>query len=130
MIKVLKIAMILWAAVSILYGLYFLFLPQKVYSGLGLEQAPGSMTFFLGSFGIACIIPSIFVILATRDPLKHIMWVHMALAWSLVDIITTSYFIIQGNMTFSQAGIGIILDIIFIVVVSFILYPWRKAPVS
>jgi uncharacterized membrane protein YozB (DUF420 family) len=70
-----------------------------------------------------------FFILAARDPLKHIMWVQLAIIWSIFDLIADLYFIIRGDITFRMAGSALIGGVIFLVAF-LILYPWRKAPVS
>jgi hypothetical protein len=126
MIKGLKIAMIVWAVIGILYSLMFLFIPETLYPRLGLENAPASVPFFLAMLGNAYLVPSVFVILAARDPLKHILWVQLAIAWSILDLVAQLFYLIRGNINFGQAGPGMILDIVF-VVAFLVLYPWRKA---
>jgi energy-converting hydrogenase Eha subunit C len=121
--------MIVWAVVGILFGLGFILAPEKLCSGFGFEKAPAYVPYFLAFIGIAYIVSGFFVIIAARDPLKHIMWVQLAIAWSLLDAIAALYFITRGNVNFSQAGMVPIIDIIF-VVAFLILYPWRKTPVG
>jgi hypothetical protein len=91
----------------------------------GLEKGPAYLPYFLMLIGNAWIGCSVFVIIAARDPLKHIMWVQAAIVWSLLDLITAAYCIIRGIVPFSQAGLVLIINIIFIVAF-LILYPWRK----
>lgn len=129
MIRGLRIAMIVWAAIGILYGLVFLFVPETLYARLGLENSPASVPFFLAELGIACIVPSVFFILAARDPLKNILWVQWAIAWSILDLACNLFYLIRGNINFGLAGPGMILDIVF-VVAFLVLYPWRKASVG
>jgi hypothetical protein len=129
MIKGLKVVMIAWAVVGILFALGFFFAPERLCSMFGFEKVPPYVPYFLSIIGIAYILSSVFVIIAARNPLKHIMWVQLATAWSLLEAIATSYFIIRGNINFSQAGMGLIINVIFFVVFP-ALYPWRKAPVG
>jgi energy-converting hydrogenase Eha subunit C len=129
MIKGLKVAMIVWAVVGILFGLGFVLSPEQLCSMFGFENAPTYVPYFLALLGIAYILAGVFVIIASRNPLKHIMWVQLAIVWSLLDAIAAIYFIVRGNVTFSQAGMVPIMDVIF--VIAFLaLYPWRKAPVG
>ncbi len=129
MIKGLTVAMIVWAAVGILFGLGFVFAPEQLCSMFGFEKAPTYVPYFLAFIGISYIVAGVFVIIAARNPLKHIMWVQLAIAWSLLDALSALYFIIRGNVNFSQAGMVPIIDVVF--VVAFLaLYPWRKAPVG
>jgi hypothetical protein len=129
MIKGLKVAMIVWAVVGILVGLGLVFAPEQLRSMFGFEKAPVYVPYFLAFIGIPYIVAGVFVIIAARDPLKHIMWVQLAIAWSLLEVLTTLYFIIRGNVNFNQAGMVLIIDAIF--VVAFLaLYPWREAIVG
>jgi energy-converting hydrogenase Eha subunit C len=129
MIKGLTVVMIVWAVVGILFGLGFVFAPDQLCSMFGFERGPAYVPYFLALVGIAYIVAGAFVIIAARDPLRHIMWVQLAMVWSLLDAIAALYFIIRGNVNFSQAGMVPIIDVIF--VVAFLaLYPWRKAPVG
>lgn len=127
--KGLTVVMIVWGVVGILFGLGFVLAPEQLCSMFGFEQAPTYVPYFLGLLGIAYILGGVFVIIAVRDPLKHIMWVQWAIAWSLFDALSALYFIIRGNVNFSQAGMVPIMDVIF-VVAFLVFYPWRKAPVG
>ena len=125
--KGLQITLIAWAAIGILFGLEFLFAPGLLFSAGSLQKMPGAVTFFLALLGNMYIITSVFVLLATRDPLKHILWVQMAMAGSLLDLLAALYFIIRGFVPFSQAGITVILNVILLA--AFLaFYPWRKTP--
>jgi energy-converting hydrogenase Eha subunit C len=129
MIKGLTVVMIVWAVIGILFGLGFVFAPDQLCSMFSFEKGPAYVPYFLALVGIAYIVAGIFVIIATRDPLKHIMWVQLAIAWSLLDALAALYFIIRGNVNFSQAGMVPIMDVVF-VVAFLVFYPWRKAPVA
>ncbi len=129
MLKGLKVAMIVYAAIGLLLGLGLVFIPGKLLSASGLENVPGYVLWFEAIIGIATIVPSFFYILAARDLLKHIMWVQFAIVWSFFDLIANLYFVIRDIITFKMAGFVILIDIIFLAAL-LILYPWRKAPVS
>jgi hypothetical protein len=125
MIKGLKIAMIAWSVIGILFGLAFLLAPNLMVAGFGLSLAPVYVQYFLALLGNMYIVTSIFVILAARDPLKHILWVQCAIAGSLMDMIAGLVFIIRGDLPFSQAGSVIIINLILVPAL-LIFYPWRK----
>jgi hypothetical protein len=125
--KGLQITMILWAAIGILFGLEFLFAPGLVYASTGLQEIPAGVTFFLALLGNMYIVSSFFVLLAARDPLKQILWVQMAMAGSLLDMLAALYFIFRGFIPFNQSGITVIINVILLT--AFLaFYPWRKAP--
>jgi hypothetical protein len=125
MMKGLKIAMIAWAVIGILFGLAFLFFPNQMGAGFGLSQVPTYVQYFLALLGNMYIVTSICVILATRDPLKHILWVQLAITGSLMDMIASLVFIIRGSLTFSQGGDNLIINIILVPAL-LIFYPWRR----
>jgi len=124
MIKGLKVTMVLWSAIGGLTALGYIFVPQQMLTGL--EKGPAYLPYFLMLIGNAWIGCSVFVIIAARDPLKHIMWVQAAIAWSFLDLITAAYGIIREIVPFSQAGLVLIINLVFIVAF-LVLYPWRKA---
>jgi hypothetical protein len=125
MMKGLKIAMIAWAVIGILFGLAFLFAPNQMGEGFGLSQVPTYVQYFLALLGNMYIVTSICVILAARDPLKHILWVQFAITGSLMDMIASLVFIIRGSLTFSQGGDNLIINIILVPAL-LIFYPWRR----
>jgi len=47
---------------------------------MGFEAGPTYLPFYLALLGNAFFISSIFMIIASLDPIKHIMWVQMAIA--------------------------------------------------
>ncbi|HEX8873661.1 MAG TPA: hypothetical protein VF780_03460 [Nitrosospira sp.] len=126
MIKGLKISMIAWAVIGFLYALVFILFPNQLLGMFGVSPVPNYVQFFMVLLGNAYILSGIFVILAARDPLKHILWVQLAMAWAVLDLVASLVFIIRGNLTFLQAGNAVIVDII-ILAAFLIFYPWRKS---
>ena len=123
--KGLKVLMVVWAVVGILFGLGFVFASEQLCSMFGFEKPSAYVPYFLALLGVAYIVAGVFVIIASRDPLKHIMWIQLAIVWSLLDALAALYFIVRGNVTFSQAGMVPIMDVIFFVAF-LVLYPWGK----
>ena len=125
MIKGLKVVMIIWSMIVILFGLGFLFAPGKFCSMSGFENPAPYVPFFLALLGMGYIVVGFFVIVAARNPLKHIMWVQMAIVWTPLDAVVALFYIVKGNVSFSQAGAAPILHGILTVAL-LIFYPWRK----
>ena len=127
MIKGLKVAMILWAAVAILMGVAFIFFPTQLEEIGGFEKAPVWVLYILELLGICYIVSGAFIIVAAvRDPLKHIMWVQFAIAAAILNVIVMASSIGRGLVTFSQEGKPLIISAIFAVAL-LALYPWRAA---
>lgn len=129
MIRGLKVAMVFWAVVWILMGLAFIFIPDQFLAMMGVEGATGFELFSMAQTGVSLIAISVFLILAARDPLRHINWVKLAILWCLLAVVIDLYASIRGNVDFSQIGVGMTLDAI--AALSFLaLYPYRAAKVS
>ena len=80
--------------------------------------------YFMALCGISFIAPGVWLVVAGRDPLRHITWVKFAVLWSILAVVAGLYSIVQGVVNFNQAGTGIILDAVF-AVAFLVLYPYR-----
>jgi hypothetical protein len=125
-IKGLKIVMIVWPALSILMGLGFLFFPAQISDSMGFGKSPdNSVLSLLATLGVLIIVASVFVIIAARDPLKHLLWVRYVTTFAILDTVVKAYTIVRGYVTFKQIGLPLIVDAIFAVAL-LALYPWRE----
>ncbi len=130
MIRALKVTLIVWGVLGILFGLAFILTPRELGQMFGYStEGPKYMLHFLASQGIFLIAPSVFLIAAARDPLRHIYWVKFAILEALLMIVIDLYSVSQGYVGFGQAGTGIILNAVF--AAAFLaFYPWRVARTS
>ena len=126
MIKALKETLIVFGVRNILFGLVCIFSPQLVANIWGLGEITDYVPFLIGIFGLSLIAPSVWLIAAARDPLRHITWVKFGILWMILGVVVPFYSIIQGAVDFSQVGIGIIFDAVFAVAL-LAFYPWRAA---
>jgi hypothetical protein len=126
MIRALKVVMIIWGVLGILFGLAYIFVPYQLGAMLGYEQGPAYIGYMLAGLAGCFISVSVFMIVAARDPLRHINWVKFAILYCTLGVVLGLYSIIRGYVNFGQAGMGIIIDAVF--AVAFLaLYPWRAA---
>ncbi len=133
MLKALKVTMIIWGILGILWGLALIFIPHELGTMLGYEQGGPEyvakyISYFLASLGIAMVAPSIFIIAAARDPIRHIYWVKFAILWAILVIVINLYSIVRGYVDFGKVGMDIILQAVFLAAF-LVFYPWR-APSS
>ena len=126
MIKALKVVLIVYGVIGILFGLAFIFFPHELGDMMGYEKGPDYVPYFLVALGGCFIAPSVFIIAAARDPLRHISWVKFAILWSVLCLVTGLYSVIQGYVDFGQAGMSIIIDAVFTAAL-LVFYPWRAA---
>ncbi|MFC1660952.1 hypothetical protein ACFL3S_05790, partial [Gemmatimonadota bacterium] len=88
---------------------------------------PGYQAYLLRILGVGLLVPSVFLIAAARDPLRHIRWVKFAIVWSALLAVMGIYSLVQGDVGFAQVGIGVIGDVV-VAVALLVAYPWRMLP--
>ena len=72
MIKALRVVMIVWAIIMILYGLAFIFVPEQLGAMSGFEKGPAYVGYLAALLGVSWIVPAVFVIIAATGPAeKH-----------------------------------------------------------
>ena len=126
MIRALKVVLIVFGVEEILMGLLLVIYPDKVASMSGVNEVTGYLKYIMASLGICLIAPSVFLIVAARDPLRYINWVKFAIAWCILGTVAELYSIVKGNVEFNHSGMLIIMHAVF-AVVFLALYPYRRA---
>ena len=128
MLKALKVTMYVIGVVGILFGLAFIFAGEPLGEMMGFETGGdlGYLPYFTTSLGGLFVVGSFFIIIAARDPIKHILWVKYAIAWSLVGLVLDLYSAIMEYVTFSEAMSGIIIGAVFAAAL-LIFYPYKAA---
>jgi hypothetical protein len=124
MLRALKVVLIVFGVVEILLGLLLIILPDQAASMSGVSDVSGYTIYTMASLGVCLIVPGIFLIMAARDPLRHIYWVKFAIAWCAIGAVAGLYSVIKGDVEFSHAGMQIIMDAVFAAVFLF-LYPYK-----
>jgi hypothetical protein len=124
MIRALKVVLIVFGVIQILFGLSLLVIPDRVASMAGVSEVSGYVVYVMAALGICLIAPSVYLIIAARDPLRHINWVKFAILWCTLGVVAGLYSVIRGDVSFSHVGTRVIMDAVF--AVAFLaLYPYR-----
>jgi len=126
MIKALKVTMILYAVIGILLGLAYIFVPRQLGAMFGHELGPASVLSLAAAFGVSLVAACIFLIIAARDPIKHILWVKYAIVFAILMVAAELYSFILGHITLGHALTPIILHAVFAAAL-LAFYPWRAA---
>ncbi len=121
MIRVLKVAMIVFGLVYVVLGILVIAFPDQAASMTGVS---GYLKYTMASMGVSLIVPSVFIMLAAMDPIRHINWVRFAIVWCILGALIGLYSILRGDVEFSHAGMQIIMDAAF-AVIFLVLYPYR-----
>ena len=91
MIRGLKVALILFGAISILSGLAHIIVPYQLASMVGFGEIADYVPYLMAMVGICFIAPGVWLIVAGRDPLQHITWVKFAILWSILAVVAGLY---------------------------------------
>ena len=126
MVKALKVTMIVYALIGILFGLAFLFVPRQTFAMFGNEAWPTSVAALAAELGASFVAAGIFLLIAARDPLKHILWVKYLIVLAILFFAANLYSVILGYSNFSDEVIGIIMNAVFAAAL-LAFYPWRVA---
>jgi hypothetical protein len=126
MIKALKVSMIVYGVIGILFGLAYIFVPRQLGAMFGHEQGPEYVAALCASLGACFIAVSVFLIAAARDPLLHIYWVKFAILFAILEAVVEIYSVIMGHLDLGQAATAIVLHAVFAVAL-LAFYPWRAA---
>ena len=125
MVKALKLTMIVYAVISILLGLAFIFIPDKLSDWFNVATFVDFSKYILTLLAAQFIVMGVFLIMAARDPIRHILWVKFAIAHAIVDALVALYALIRDYSDFSQVGLALIVHAVF-AVLFLIFYPWRS----
>ena len=123
MIRALRVTMIVFGTIGILAGLSWIIIPVQAIEMYGFEQLSDYVRWFMALGGSSFVAAGVWVIIAARDPLRHISWVKFVILKSLLFVAVTAYSIIRGYVDFSQVGVMLIA---FTVLAAAFLafYPW------
>ncbi len=113
MIKALKVTMIVYAVVGLLFGLAYIFVPRQLGAMFGHEGGPAFVYSLAAAFGVCLVAVGIFLIIAARDPIKHILWVKYAIVFAILSFAAELYSFILGRITLETALTPIILHAVF-----------------
>jgi len=124
MIKALKVVMIVWGALVVLSGLALIVIPDQMREYAILGEHAGHVKWIMGLLGAVWIAAGVWVIAASRDPIRHIYWVKFVITMSVIAVVAGVYSIIQGYVEFSQVMVSTLFDAVF-AVAFLVFYPWR-----
>ena len=111
--KALKITMVLYAISGIVLGLAFIIIPRLLGSMLGYDSGPTFIAALTAMLGASFISACIFLLIAARNPIQHILWVKYAIVFAILSLAAPLYSVILGHITFGQALPSIMIHAVF-----------------
>jgi hypothetical protein len=125
--QLLRVILILDAAALVLLGAAMIVVPDRTLALFGIVDAPGSVRFIIGSFGAVYITMGAGYVIAAQTPMRCISWIQIGIARATAECLFGVVAVIQGYVTFRQAGAAIVLP--GLVAVAFVLlYPRPELP--
>jgi hypothetical protein len=121
-------ALLVFDAVTLfLLGTTFIIAPMRALLLFGFGDAPRNIAFILGAFGTVYATMGIGYLIAAQQPLRNVAWVQVAIARGVAESLFSAYCVLQGVVTFRQAGFSIILPAL-VAVGCLALYPRPEPP--
>jgi len=125
----LRLVLILDAAALFLIGAIFVVAPARALVLFGFPNAPANISFIIGTFGTVYATMGIGYVLAAQNPMRNIAWVQVAIARGAAECLFSIFCVVQGVVTFRQAGFSIVLPAL-IAIGCVLLYPRPELPSS
>jgi hypothetical protein len=114
------------AAVLLALGGVLIAAPRTVERLLHFNGVPESVDYIVGSWGCALATMAIGYGVAARDPIRHVVWVQVGIARSVLECLVGAFYLSKGIVTFQQVGRGLIVAAV-VGVAYLLLYPRESA---
>lgn len=113
------------AAILFLLGALLIFAPGQVQAAFHFQGLPPAVAYLIGLWGCAMATMGLGYVVAAIDPLKHRVWINVAIGRGVLEFVLGAVYLARGIVTVPQAGVGIALAAL-ISIAYLALYP--KAP--
>jgi len=121
-LSLLRNLLLLDAAVLLVLGALLIFAPQQVETAFHFKDLPPGVNYIIGLWGCVFATMAIGYFVAASNPIRHAIWIQIGIARGAIECLLGLVYVARGVVTFSQAGLGIIVAA-FIAVAYLALYP-------
>lgn len=125
MTRALKTTMTIYGTTGSLFGVSYLLLPRLMSELQGAEDSSAFLVATKMALGASLVPVGVFLLIASRDPIKNIVWVRFAIMFSLLFLGVSLYSGFVLFTHFSQAWFGVTLHGVFAGLL-LALYPWKS----
>jgi hypothetical protein len=108
-ISLLRNLLMLDAAVLFLLGALLIFAPRQVEHAFKFSDLPEAVSYLIGLWGCVFVTMGWGYVIAASNPLRHRVWIQVAIGRGILECGLGLLYLGRGIVTFSQAGLGIIL---------------------
>jgi len=90
-----------------LLGGCLVFVPTRVEEVFSFKDLPVGVSYILGLWGVALLTMGLGYLVAASNPIRHVVWVQMAIARNVIEGIFGGVCLARGIVSTHQAGFGI-----------------------
>jgi hypothetical protein len=121
-LSLLRNLLLLDAAVLLVFGVLLICAPQQVEAAFHFKDLPPGVNYIIGLWGCVFATMAIGYFVAASNPIRHAIWIQIGIARGAIECLLGLVYVARGVVTFSQAGLGIIVAAL-IAVAYIALYP-------
>jgi len=114
-LRILRITLAVIALFQVSFALIFLFVPSFLIDAFGLEPVPAWVPWMFALFSARALGYTVGMVVAMRDPRRHVSWIWTMIGVQAIDWIATMFFILTGALAVGQASTAAFMPIVFIV---------------
>jgi hypothetical protein len=103
------------AAVLLVLGVLFVFVPQRMEAAFRFTDLPGAASYILGLWGCTLMTLALGYVVAALDPVRHRVWVQVGIVRNALQVLVGVVYVVRGVVGFQQAVIGILTAGLFTV---------------
>jgi hypothetical protein len=120
--SLLRYLLLVDSAVLLLLGALLILAPAHVLAAFHFQALPPGLNYLIVLWGCAMATLSIGYYVASTNPLRHVVWIQVAIARSALEALLGVIYVARGTVTFQQAGLGIVIAML-IALAYIVLYP-------
>ena len=125
----LQILLAIDAIVLFVLGLLLMLAPRQVESAFHFRDLPEGVSYIIGLWGCVLVTVAMGYAVAALDPIRHVVWVHVAIARGALECVLGAIYLARGAVTWRQAGFGILVAAL-ITVAYLVFYPRKPRAVE
>ena len=107
-------------------GILFIAVPNRVLAAFHFQGLPSGVNYLVGLWGCVFATLGLAYALAAVAPRRNVLWVQMAIARGLLEVVFGVSCVLRGVVTWEQASFGI-FTALFIAAAYLALYPRKEA---
>lgn len=121
----LRLLLVLDSAVLLALGAAFIFTPKQVLLAFHFRDLPDGVSYIVGLWGCVLFTMAIGYAVAATNPIRHLIWVKVAIARGALEAILGVVYLVRGVVTWKQSVFGIVVAVLM-TIAYLALYPRKR----